>query len=1128
MRQFKTLFLVIILGVSFNLTTAQISGESPPFALSVDQLKSWTTTGSTSDAANVSTVPLANRFTQQASQLNSSRTSDMKVLYCPDGINNKGNYTIEQNKFNLFNFTHWQHIDLLNWFGGTASLNVMIPSKPWIEAAHRNGVKVLGTVFFAPAAWGGNSSTVSNFLEKNGSNYISAGKLIEIANFYGFDGWLINEETSVSSSIAADMLAFMKQLHSQKPSGMEIIWYDAMTTSGYVSWQNQFNSTNLPFVKDGSTRSSDGIFINYNWNASMATNSATVATNNGISPFEVFMGADLWPDRNAQPVFSDVTWMDDLHNGNSPKTSVALFATNFTFDKFNTFNNDPTKVADFYDTEVRFFAGEDRDIDATDPSGWKGIGHYIPARSVISSLPFETSFNTGHGRIFANQGSETTKDWHDMSKQEILPSWQWAMTGNNNISASFDFTTAYNGGNSVKVNGNLTANETSTLKLFKTKVTIENNSKIDITLKKSISGVTNAKLFVAFSDSPASLFAIDLGSVSNSNWTTKTIDISSHNGKEMILAGVQFLSASNVSNYALNIGKIKLYNSGSGGNNPVVAYSADKTTVTEGESVSFTNTTTNATSWSWNFPGGTPTTSSVQNPTVTYNTEGIYNVSLTATGSGGSSTLTKPSYITVNSTDIDFTDPVGTGTITARAEINANENRLKAFDNLYTSSNGTKWLDNGGVPSTSNPSWIQIELPSAKQVTKLVIISANDDYGRDPKDFRLVASNDGSSYTTLGSWSNQIFTSRYQEKSWNVSNSSTYKYYKLEITKNDENVSMTQLSEIKLIGPNIVSNKPAANFTANNQTITEGESVTFTDNSTNSPTSWSWTFTGGTPASSTGQNPVVAYNSPGTYDVSLTATNADGSGSITKTGFITVNTNTPTYCSSQSSNINYEWVAGVTIGSFNKTSTAQNYSDFTSSTISLGYGDHNITLTPGFSGNAYQEYWKIWIDFNKDGDFEDSGEELYSGRSNSALSGTITIPQSASGTKRLRVKMDYNNAPSPCGSFTYGEVEDYTVSFTGVAATSLKKNKITNNNNNIPISYDLRIYPNPVEKDLTIEGDISRYGSISVYSISGNLILKESISENRRKIVDISGLEVGYYIVSLKGDEEKRFKIYKK
>lgn len=82
---------------------------------------------------------------------------------------------------------------------------------------------------------------------------------------------------------------------------------------------------------------------------------------------------------------------------------------------------------------------------------------------------------------------------------------------------------------------------------------------------------------------------------------------------------------------------------------------------------------------------------------------------------------------------------------------------------------------------------------------------------------------------------------------------------------------------------------PVADFAASSTTVCKGESVTFTDLSSNGPDTWSWSFPGGTPSSSTDQNPVVTYSTPGIYDVTLTASNVNGSDAITKTGYITVN-----------------------------------------------------------------------------------------------------------------------------------------------------------------------------------------------------------------------------------------------
>ena len=82
---------------------------------------------------------------------------------------------------------------------------------------------------------------------------------------------------------------------------------------------------------------------------------------------------------------------------------------------------------------------------------------------------------------------------------------------------------------------------------------------------------------------------------------------------------------------------------------------------------------------------------------------------------------------------------------------------------------------------------------------------------------------------------------------------------------------------------------PSANFSGSVLIGCPGLGVQFTDYSAGQPTSWSWTFTGGNPASSTAQNPFVVYNTPGVYPVTLTATNVNGNNAQTFTNYITVN-----------------------------------------------------------------------------------------------------------------------------------------------------------------------------------------------------------------------------------------------
>ncbi|WP_308366245.1 MULTISPECIES: Ig-like domain-containing protein [unclassified Microbulbifer] len=134
------------------------------------------------------------------------------------------------------------------------------------------------------------------------------------------------------------------------------------------------------------------------------------------------------------------------------------------------------------------------------------------------------------------------------------------------------------------------------------------------------------------------------------------------------------------------------------------------------------------------------------------------------------------------------------------------------------------------------------------------------------------------------------------------------------------------------------------------------------------------------------------------------------------------------YCSAQGNNTNYEWIDEVSIAGTTHASGKDNgYADYTNELFHLSEGANSITLTPGFNGSAYTENWKIWIDFDNDTIFSDE-EAVFSGASNSELNGSISIPNNAvNGTTRMRVALRYGGAPQPCGSFTYGEVEDYTV-----------------------------------------------------------------------------------------------------
>ncbi|MCW8999817.1 MAG: PKD domain-containing protein, partial [Kangiellaceae bacterium] len=194
--------------------------------------------------------------------------------------------------------------------------------------------------------------------------------------------------------------------------------------------------------------------------------------------------------------------------------------------------------------------------------------------------------------------------------------------------------------------------------------------------------------------------------------------------------------------------------------------------------------------------------------------------------------------------------------------------------------------------------------------------------------------------------------------------------------------------------------------------------------------SYSWDFGDGSTSASA--DPTHTYSTANNYTVTLTVTDNQGATATSSTtATITEDTggNQPVYCDASGGG-SYEWIANVATGSFSNPSGAAPYTDYTGQTIGLETGSNNIALT---AGGGYTESWKIWIDYNVDGDFDDAGETVLSGLSGKdTVNGNINIPTSADGTTtRMRVAMKYNGEPSSsCGDFGDGEVEDYTVSIT--------------------------------------------------------------------------------------------------
>ncbi|WP_272022877.1 M14 family zinc carboxypeptidase, partial [Olleya namhaensis] len=145
------------------------------------------------------------------------------------------------------------------------------------------------------------------------------------------------------------------------------------------------------------------------------------------------------------------------------------------------------------------------------------------------------------------------------------------------------------------------------------------------------------------------------------------------------------------------------------------------------------------------------------------------------------------------------------------------------------------------------------------------------------------------------------------------------------------------------------------------------------------------------------------------------------------------------YCNSNGNDaVNFFYIDNVSFGTINNNSTsnAAGYSDFTSVSTSLELNSsQNISVSKYYTGTQYNLATSVWIDFNKDGDFNDVGEQVVNNDSSttSPVITNITIPNDASlGNTRMRVTCKYYGSSGvtsndPCESFSYGEVEDYTI-----------------------------------------------------------------------------------------------------
>ncbi len=252
-----------------------------------------------------------------------------------------------------------------------------------------------------------------------------------------------------------------------------------------------------------------------------------------------------------------------------------------------------------------------------------------------------------------------------------------------------------------------------------------------------------------------------------------------------------------------------------------------------------------------------------------------------------------------------------------------------------------------------------------------------------------------------------------------------------------------------------------------------------------------------------------------TYSFSVKAKDAAGNVSAaSNTVSVTTLANSVTYCTAAATNTNDERIGNVKFGTINNSSTGgAGYENFTAISTNVTRGTaYAISITPTWTASKYNEGYSVYIDYNGNGVFTDSGEKVWTktGSTTTPVKGSITIPATATlGATRMRVMMKYSTAPtSPCGTYTYGQVEDYTVN---IMSTAKENAAIVNP------TRELSIYPNPVKDVLNIQ--TSRSGEISyqVINTAGQAVLS---GKTKGQNIQVQSLPIGNYIIQMTNGEE--------
>ena len=366
-----------------------------------------------------------------------SLSTQTRTLVCHDM---KGGYLDDRfvqgvSATDCYRFYNWSKIDIFVYF---SHYFITLPPPCWTNAAHRNGVPVLGTVI---TEWESGKEICEEFLKTVDSRRQFVDQLVAVAQYYRFDGWLINIENEIKEDDVPKLVEFVRELTEAMKTALPVslvIWYDSVVLSGKLEWQNELNAKNSTFFDV-----SDGIFLNYTWKEGNLERSKQAA---GDRFPDVYVGVDVF-GRGCKGGGGFNT-VEAVRDARERDLSVAIFGQGWAYEKFGN--------ADFLENEKRF---------------WELLSVCCTTRK-LTGLPLLTTFCQGWGLKFHQHGQSLNDDpWMNMSLQQLQPTTP-------QIGVAYDQTMVLSGGGSMRFTCTETLKPINRFDLFDTDICIPQGSDI--------------------------------------------------------------------------------------------------------------------------------------------------------------------------------------------------------------------------------------------------------------------------------------------------------------------------------------------------------------------------------------------------------------------------------------------------------------------------------------------------------------------------------------------------------------------------------------------------------------------------------------------------------------------------